>query len=228
VVGRDGGNELRSAFLEGLFCGITGWNVNLRPGSHPDASHAWLVSAEQKADLCAQPHRFHRSHSRNLVGPMFLSVRFGAVRFGAVRCGVLAGPTMSFEKATDPAVVLRTVIDSFAKFTRLQLMEKLTQKNIQCSAVKHNIRNGGREIVFGAVPDGADLAVSEELFTQSGSLDRQSILDFAGDVRSLSWSCGCRTRWPFLFLSAAADVPLDVRRGTQLRLRLRLRLRSST
>jgi hypothetical protein len=150
-----------------------------------------------------------------LVASMFLSV------WG----GVLGAFTMSFEDAMDRQIIdiclkgfetcthigshcyveeaLRTVVDSFAKFTRLRNGGDICEKNflctdalISCAVQDRNHLKGAWSIVLGEISaldrlkdNGAflcDMRASEALFEQTHSLDRESILDFAKAMCSIS------------------------------------------
>jgi hypothetical protein len=96
------------------------------------------------------------------------------------------------------------MIDSFAKFTRLRQGSTLLPKNLLCAEAlvltaihDRNFWKGGWEIVLGdlsalfriapTAKTEAILATAEELFTQSSSLDRESILDFAHAMCRISY-----------------------------------------
>ncbi|OHS96375.1 Sec7 domain containing protein [Tritrichomonas foetus] len=165
--------------------------------------------------------KFHRAESPNLVGPMFHIV------WGKI----LGALTMSFEAASDSAPgvydecikgfelcmhiashcyvedALDTLVDSFAKFTRLRIhtSEVLKVKNFKCSSAlihcaiqDHNYLKGVWSIVLGEISAmdkmredvsiAKVLIIAEQLFSETLSLDRESILDFAQSMCELARS----------------------------------------
>jgi hypothetical protein len=246
--GIDGGKDLPYSFLENLFKGITSEKINLTSSSLP---HASFLTRQQKSDLykqqCAQTlvnaresthdsvsRQFHRAESPNLIGPMYHSI------WG----GILGALTISFDRAVDREIVnlclrgfkaathiaahcyvedaLKTMIDSFATFTRLQVSEQLDEKNLLCvealvvtSIHDRNFWKGGWEIVLGVLsalfrmpPTPSTetiLAMAEELFTQSRTLDRESILNFSRAMCTISYS-ELRTADPHPYLLLKFDA----------------------
>ncbi|KAH0792313.1 Sec7 domain containing protein [Histomonas meleagridis] len=222
--GIDNGKDLPESFLEELYKGITTHKINISNNSIPSYS---LLNYEQRANLyqvqCKETlenarkrtstelesHQFHRAKSHMLIGPMFQSI------WG----GVLASLTMSFEMSDDPEIIdyclkglqlcthiashayvseaLETLVDSFAKFTRLQIhTSQLKEKNFLCTkALFHCANNDYLYLkgVWGIVMNQIsaldkmnsnknviiNLSFTDELFQiKSRLLNRELILDF--------------------------------------------------
>lgn len=226
--GIDQGRDLPPDFLSALYKGITSQKIftakNVMPNSslltrqqQRDLYHQQcqeiLAQARTKLTVDANRRKFHRIKSPNLIGPMF----------SLVWRGVLAALTMSFEETDDDEIIqhcldgfelcthiashcfvedaLDTMVDSFAKFTRLRIQtEGLKPKNykcttalIKCAINDRNYLKGAWEIVLeeisaldrfrGTYRENENLVMAEQLFAATVSLDRESILDF---VRSMS------------------------------------------
>lgn len=228
--GIDGGKDLPFSFLENLYKGITSKAISLTSVAIGSTS---LLTRQQQADLYkqqvestltnardrtkigGQSHQFHRAESPMLIGPMFHSV------WG----GILAALTMSFDQTEDETIIqsclsgfqicthiashcyvedaLVTLVDSFAKSTRLQMKTSLHLKNFQCTNAlikcaidDRNYLKGTWTIVLNEISaldkmkdDSTvvcDLRFVEELFTQTGSLDRESIIDLVQSMCEVS------------------------------------------
>lgn len=225
--GIDGGKDLPHSFLESLYHGITTEKINLTAASnvtntsllsrkqqislYKEQCEQTLQTARQRTQVGEQIHQFHRAESPMLVGPMYHSV------WG----GILGALTMSFEESDEKGIVdmcikgfsllmhlashcyvedaLATIVDSFAKFTRLRMRTEvstpLKTKNflctsalIQCAINDIKYLKGAWSIVLAEISalermkDNqnviCDMKVVEPLFTKTGDLDRESIMDF--------------------------------------------------
>lgn len=167
-----------------------------------------LEVARQRTTTELHENRFHQAKSPLLIGPMFQCV------WG----GIIAALSMSFEMTEDEELVklcllgfqysthiashcyiedaLETLVDSFAKFTRLrtystQLKPKnflCTQALLKCAVDDREYLKGAWSIILGECSAldkmstnkmfETDLMVINPLFQKSGSLDRESIKDF--------------------------------------------------
>lgn len=225
--GIDGGKDLPHAFLESLYHGITTEKINLTASStltntsllsrkqqialYKEQCDQTLEAARKRTQVGEQTHQFHRAESPMLVGPMYHSV------WG----GIMGALTMSFEESDNKGIVdmcikgfsllmhlashcyvedaLATIVDSFAKFTRLRMRTEgstpLKTKNflctsalIQCAINDIKYLKGAWGIVLAEISalermkDNqnviCDMKVVEPLFTKTGDLDRESIMDF--------------------------------------------------
>ena len=231
--GIDQGKDLPSAFLATLYKGITSQKIFTAKNVMPNSS---LLTRQQQKDLYHQQcqetlaqartklttdlkrRTFHRTKSPNLIGPMF----------NLVWRGVLAALTMSFEETEDEEIIrhcidgfelcthiashcfvedaLDTMVDSFAKFTRLRIQtDGLKPKNyrcttalIKCAINDRNYLKGAWEIVLGEISaldrvrgtyaENENLVMAEQLFALTVSLDRESILDFVQSMSRVSES----------------------------------------
>lgn len=225
--GIDGGKDLPFNFLENLYKGITSEKIFV---SHNEIKASPLLTREQQRELYQEQtkqtlaiarkrttteihsHQFHRAESPLLIGPMFHSI------WG----GVLAALTMSFEMSDDSEIVnyclsgfqlcthlashcyvedaLNTLVDSFAKFTRLHTFSsELKQKNflctnalIQCAIEDRNFLKGAWTIILEEISaldkmkDNRDFITdtssTHKLFSLTVTLDRESIIDFVGSL----------------------------------------------
>ncbi|OHS97515.1 Sec7 domain containing protein [Tritrichomonas foetus] len=230
--GIDGGHDLPTSFLEELYKGITAKKINLTAGTampniallsqkqqaevFKERINQTLETAKQRTTTELHQHRFHRAESPLLVGPMFQCV------WG----GVLAALTMSFEMTDDPEIVnwclkgfqlcthiashcyvedaLATLVDSFAKFTRLRTYSsELKTKNFQCTAALLQCANNDIKFLKGAwdiilaecsaldkmsqnKSFVTDLSSINTLYIRSGALDRESIQDFVAALCKVS------------------------------------------
>ena len=223
--GIDRGKDLPAEFLEQLYKGITSEKIFAANTATPAQG---LLTRQQRAELyrqqCAQTlemakkrtttemhqHRFHRARSQFLVGPMFK----------AIWGGTIASFAMSFESTDDQEIIdfclkgfqlcthiashcyvedaLNTLVDSFAKFTRLEsnlIEETLKPKNfactnalINCAFEDRNVLKGAWLIVLREISAldkistnknfVIDMMSSEKVFTHLETLDRESIVDF--------------------------------------------------
>lgn len=223
--GIDRGKDLPAEFLEQLYKGITSEKIFAANAAMPSQA---LLTRQQRAELyrqqCAQTlemakkrtttelhqHRFHRARSPFLVGPMFR----------AIWGGTIAAFAMSFESTDDQEIIdfclkgfqlsthiashcyvedaLSTLVDSFAKFTRLEsnlIQETLKPKNfactnalINCAFEDRNVLKGAWLIVLREISAldkirsnknfVIDMTSSEKVFTHLETLDRESIVDF--------------------------------------------------
>ena len=223
--GIDQGHDLPDDFLTELYKGITSKKIFVSKNALPSSG---LLTREQQADMykeqCQQALQsaresttdtkglvFHRSESPLLIGPMFQTI------WGPV----LAALTMSFEATDEPKIIekcllgfqlsthiashcyveeaLQTLVDSFAKFTRLRTakLSDVKPKNIECTnaliacAIEdHLYLKGAWSIVLGEISaldvmkDSDSFVLNmnrtDEIFALSAKLDRESILDFVG------------------------------------------------
>ncbi|OHT08771.1 Sec7 domain containing protein [Tritrichomonas foetus] len=221
--GIDGGKDLPFSFLESLYNGITKEKINLTASAPTNTSllsrrqqialykeqcEQTLQIARERTTIGQQNHQFHRAESPMLIGPMYHSV------WG----GIMGALTMSFEESDDNKIVdlclqgfslsmhlashcyvedaLATIVDSFAKFTRLRTYStSLKTKNFLCTSSLINCAindikylKGAWSIVLSEISalekmkDNqsvvCDMKVTEPLFTKTCELDRESIMDF--------------------------------------------------
>lgn len=222
--GIDAGKDLPFTFLESLYRGITTEKINLTASApttntsllsrkqqiavYKEQVVQTLQTARDRTHVGTRHHQFHRAESPMLIGPMYHSV------WG----GIMGALTMSFEETDNEKIIdmclqgfslsmhlashcyvedaLATIVDSFAKFTRLETTStSLKTKNFLCtSALIHcaiediKYLKGAWTIVLGEISalekmkDNAnvvcDMKVTEPLFTKTGQLDRESIMDF--------------------------------------------------
>ena len=232
--GIDGGKDLPFEFLEQLYKGITSEKINLTSSSTPSLS---LMSRKAQIDLykqqCEQTlsaarerttsgslkYQYHKAESSLLIGVMFQSIWRG----------ILAVLTMSFETESDIKMInlclegfklcthiashcyiedaLNTLIDSFAKFTRLQAYSTtLESKNFLCTNALFHCAIEDIEylkfeawlIVLGQISaldkmkDNesfvCDLGITDQIFSNTSKLSRESILDFVNAMCIVSSS----------------------------------------
>jgi hypothetical protein len=166
-----------------------------------------LANARTKTEVGTDRH-FHRAESALLIGPMYRSVwrqilsaftmAFEDAKDRELIDLCLQGFQLAIHIASHSFVdeALQTTIDSFAKFTRLKSLPDIHEKNllcahalILCAIEDRNFLKGHWLTVLGEIsalerlkqnPNFiGNFAAVEELFTQTASLDRESILDFA-------------------------------------------------
>lgn len=234
--GIDGGKDLPYSFLESLYNNITGERIFVSQAPMPSSSlltrqqlkelyqqqcrETLAYTMKKTNSLGPDMNRnYHRAESPNLVGPMF-HVVWGQI---------LGSLTMAFEASDNPEVydecikgfelcmhiashcyvedALDTLVDSFAKFSRLrvQTSEGMKPKNfkvssalVQCAIQDHNFLKGAWSIVLGVISAmdkmredvsiAKVLIVAEHLFAETLSLDRESILDFVKAMCELATS----------------------------------------
>jgi hypothetical protein len=174
-------------------------------------SHTLLNARER---IRSSTHQFHRAESSNLVGPMYHSIwgcclaAFTNSLFQSTDDKITELCLRGFQFSTHIAShcyvedALETIIDSFPKFTRLQ-SDSLNTVNLLCTGalIETAIHDqqwlkGGWAIIFSQLatlyqiertPQIAGyLNTAEVLFTQSSSLDRESIIDFCRAMCSIS------------------------------------------
>lgn len=234
--GIDGGKDLPFSFLESLYNNITGERIFVSQAPMPSSSLLTrqqlkeLYQQQCKETLAYtlkktnslgpdMNRKYHRAESPNLVGPMF-HVVWGQI---------LGALTMAFEASDNPDIyyecikgfelcmhiashcyvedALDTLVDSFAKFSRLrvQTSEGMKPKNfsvssalVQCAIQDHNFLKGAWSIVLGVISAmdkmredvsiAKVLIIAERLFAETLSLDRESILDFVKAMCELATS----------------------------------------
>lgn len=234
--GIDGGKDLPFAFLESLYNNITSERIFISQSPMPSSSlltrqqlkelyqqqcKETLAYTMKKTNSLGpdMSRKYHRAESPNLVGPMFHIV------WGQI----LGALTMAFEATDNPDVynecikgfelcmhiashcyvedALDTLVDSFAKFSRLRIQtaEGMKPKNfkvssslVQCAIQDHNFLKGVWSIVLGEISAmdkmredmsiAKVLIVAEHLFAETLSLDRESILDFVTAMCELATS----------------------------------------
>lgn len=227
----DQGKDLPFEVLENLYHGITSKKIFTAPSAMPTST---LLSHQQQKDMyeqhCqetlsaartrlttdAETKQFRQVHAPTLVGLMF----------NMIWRGVMAALTMSFEETDEPEMIdlcikgfeycthiashcfiedaLDTMVDSFAKFTRLRIhTTDLKPKNVKCTSAlvacaisDRNYLKGAWRIVLGEISAldklrstlemKNDLAIAEALFETTASLDRDSILDFVQAMTDIS------------------------------------------
>lgn len=168
-----------------------------------------LSSARERIATGSSGHQFHRAESSMLIGPMYHSIWGGVLAafttsFQDTEDRAIIDICLNgFQVCTHIAShcyvedALQTMVDSFSKFTRLGMKgERLEEKNflctnslILCAIQDRNFLKGAWGIILGEISAldrmkddlgvQCDMRVSEGVFTQTSSLDRESILDFA-------------------------------------------------
>lgn len=231
--GIDGGKDLPFSFLESLYNNITSERIFVSQSPMPSSSlltrqqlkELYQQQCKETLNVALKKtnslgpnmiRKYHRAESPKLVGPIF-HIIWGQI---------LAALTMSFEASDDPQIyqecirgfelcmhiashcyvedALDTLVDSFAKFSRLRIhTNELKPKNlrisislINCAIQDHNYLKGVWSIVLSEISAmdkmrenvsiAKNLIVAENLFSETLSLDRESILDFVKSMCELA------------------------------------------
>lgn len=229
--GIDAGKDLPESFLENLYNGIKKEKIFVAKSATPSSSlltrqqqkelyqeecMRTLTSARNRTTTELHQKTFHRAISPHLIGPIFHSI------WG----GILGAMSLSFEETEDEKIVatcikgfellmhlashcyvedaLDTLVDSFAKNTRLQVQKSnFKPKNYQCLSALVGCALEDRaylkgtwsiilkeisalDAIRGDPNVAGDIRVAETLFAETGTLDRESIIDFVKAMRDVS------------------------------------------